>query len=458
MVTVTFPTRPQVALHPEPSERAAPDPRDRRFHEVFDLPQPDGPASAGPPSPDAPQSPDMADDSSNPSQDEPEQRPAGDRSPDRAEGATIAPGQTALPSGPAPGPSGSGVILTDGGEEPQLPDFMTPGVPVLQALMILTATSADARANPVVQPVGETTAPAAAILLPQGIAPVPAAVVTLPPGLDGAAARPSGEVSQSEPVPTDKAVDELRLFILAEPPAVGARKPDPADGVPAFWAAREAAGPDAEASGGPDPAQGVTLLKDSATTRPAVEPRADNAAAQSLTETVASFAGEEPSVQRDAKPGLAPLQALVGGPSQAAAATTSLMAPAQMTLPSQVPAQIAAALAARPERPLELRIAPVELGGLTVNLRQDGEILRVVVQADRPETLDLLRRNGEILLEELRLAGFSGAALSFGDGGGKQDRRASASSHATPVTEKPLSSAAATSRPVQTAQGLDLRL
>jgi hypothetical protein len=124
---------------------------------------------------------------------------------------------------------------------------------------------------------------------------------------------------------------------------------------------------------------------------------------------------------------------------------------------------MAAEISARPERPLELRLAPAELGGLTLNLRQDGDILRVVLQADRPDTLDLLRRNGDILLDELRLEGFAGASLSFEDGGGAQGRRslsapppALSSGDLSALAPRP--GAPSPNRPALAQQGLDLRL
>ena len=59
--------------------------------------------------------------------------------------------------------------------------------------------------------------------------------------------------------------------------------------------------------------------------------------------------------------------------------------------------------------------------------------LTVNIQADRPETLDLLRRHIDELARDLADAGFEGAAFTFGNGepggdgepGGEQSRSAS---------------------------------
>lgn len=67
----------------------------------------------------------------------------------------------------------------------------------------------------------------------------------------------------------------------------------------------------------------------------------------------------------------------------------------------------------------EVQLSPAELGRLRFEITQRGETVQVVVSAERSETLDLLRRNGEQLLDELRTMGFSGSALNFGAWGGR---------------------------------------
>jgi flagellar hook-length control protein FliK len=67
--------------------------------------------------------------------------------------------------------------------------------------------------------------------------------------------------------------------------------------------------------------------------------------------------------------------------------------------------------------PVELALSPEELGRLTISIRQEGDFVRVSLMAERPETLDLLRRNVGDLLADLRQSGFSGASFSFGQSG-----------------------------------------
>lgn len=67
---------------------------------------------------------------------------------------------------------------------------------------------------------------------------------------------------------------------------------------------------------------------------------------------------------------------------------------------------------------VELSLAPNELGRLRMSLAQDGGSVLVLLSAERPETIELIRRHADQLTQEFRQAGFSGATLSFGQWGG----------------------------------------
>ncbi|MGP9803525.1 flagellar hook-length control protein FliK [Paracoccus sp. NSM] len=63
----------------------------------------------------------------------------------------------------------------------------------------------------------------------------------------------------------------------------------------------------------------------------------------------------------------------------------------------------------------EIALSPEELGRVQISvLGQDKPL--IVIMAERPETLELLRRNADLLGTELREAGLEGGALSFRDG------------------------------------------
>lgn len=70
--------------------------------------------------------------------------------------------------------------------------------------------------------------------------------------------------------------------------------------------------------------------------------------------------------------------------------------------------------------PVEVVLNPEELGKLRFEIHQQGDQVRVVLTVERPETLDLLRRHADQLVQEFRAAGYSGASLSFGNWGGQQ--------------------------------------
>ncbi len=81
--------------------------------------------------------------------------------------------------------------------------------------------------------------------------------------------------------------------------------------------------------------------------------------------------------------------------------------------PPPVPLQVAQAVTASGGAVTELTLAPEELGRVRIDLRSDGDRLTMVVSAERPETLDLLRRHSDQLVQDLRGSGHQGLDLSF---------------------------------------------
>jgi hypothetical protein len=117
-------------------------------------------------------------------------------------------------------------------------------------------------------------------------------------------------------------------------------------------------------------------------------------------------------------------------------------------------------LARRADGPVELTLSPEELGRVRLSLAPDGDGLTVIVQVERADTLDLLRRNADLLMAEIRAQGFSGASLSFaGWAGGQtpaQPQADAAAASAAPLAFAPEPSQHPMSQgPVG---GLDLRL
>lgn len=65
-------------------------------------------------------------------------------------------------------------------------------------------------------------------------------------------------------------------------------------------------------------------------------------------------------------------------------------------------------------RVIELRLDPEELGRLSIILSHDGDRVAVHIVAERPETMDLLRRHVDQLQQEFRSVGYRETQMSFG--------------------------------------------
>lgn len=89
-----------------------------------------------------------------------------------------------------------------------------------------------------------------------------------------------------------------------------------------------------------------------------------------------------------------------------------------VAVPRQVAEGLSGALATTPGSDrIELVLSPEELGRVRFELRAEGDSLQVTLTAERPETMELLRRHLPELLTELRQAGYGTATLNFGQSG-----------------------------------------
>lgn len=155
-------------------------------------------------------------------------------------------------------------------------------------------------------------------------------------------------------------------------------------------------------------------------------------------------------------PGASGDHALISAPlHRIDAAPGSPAAPAPPpAAPPPPAAQLSEAIVTSGDGQIDLRLDPEELGRVRVTLHQDGDVMRVHIHADRPDTLDLLRRNAGDLAAELRAAGYEGTSFSFGDQSRDQSRRqpqAGASDTASPTAHR--------TAPLQgSGAALDLRL
>ncbi|SMH42613.1 flagellar hook-length control protein FliK [Maritimibacter sp. HL-12] len=86
--------------------------------------------------------------------------------------------------------------------------------------------------------------------------------------------------------------------------------------------------------------------------------------------------------------------------------------------------QIAEVLRVSGDRAVELRLQPEELGRVSLTMSQEGGHLQVTLVAERPETLELMRRHIDLLGEELRRLGHGSVQFLFEDGAGQNRQRA----------------------------------
>ena len=103
----------------------------------------------------------------------------------------------------------------------------------------------------------------------------------------------------------------------------------------------------------------------------------------------------------------------------------------------------------------EVTLDPVELGRISLTFVTKDDGVTVMVAADRPETADLLRRNGEQLQRDLSNAGYDGVELDFEQSGGGRDdtHQAEARNDAKASPNSPTQY-----RTIQIDTGLDIRI
>ena len=83
-----------------------------------------------------------------------------------------------------------------------------------------------------------------------------------------------------------------------------------------------------------------------------------------------------------------------------------------------------------PDGSVEIKLSPEELGRVRMTVSPGDAEVTISVMAERGETLDLLRRNADILSAELRNAGFERLSLDFGQSMGS-------GSDANPSSDQP---------------------
>ncbi len=133
---------------------------------------------------------------------------------------------------------------------------------------------------------------------------------------------------------------------------------------------------------------------------------------------------------------------------------------AAATLPPGFGHRLAEAVAHFPDRGVELTLSPEELGRVRMMLSTHDGALTLSIQADRPETIDLMRRHIDQLAQDFRDLGFADVSFSFSRDdtapGGQGAERETGDPAVTAAEDSPLRNAAAPAGARR--GGLDLRL
>lgn len=129
------------------------------------------------------------------------------------------------------------------------------------------------------------------------------------------------------------------------------------------------------------------------------------------------------------------------------------------TQAADIARQIAPVIDRRADGVTEIRLDPVELGQLRMTVQATDATVTLTLQAERPETADLMRRHLDGLVTELRSLGYADVSIQLdgGRGGQGQDRGAApVASHSALPAAPPDDPLPAAPRPRSGA--LDLRL
>jgi hypothetical protein len=110
----------------------------------------------------------------------------------------------------------------------------------------------------------------------------------------------------------------------------------------------------------------------------------------------------------------------------------------------------------------ELQLSPEELGKVRLALHVSEGTVALSIHAERPETLDLMRRHIDILEREFHDAGFTSMSFTFGQGSA-DGRRSAPPAYADAVRDwssdpAPAADRSRASRPAGPTSHLDLRL
>lgn len=107
--------------------------------------------------------------------------------------------------------------------------------------------------------------------------------------------------------------------------------------------------------------------------------------------------------------------------ARAAAPATLAQTLARPEVPGMIGRQLAEVLQQNPGRPVEISLNPEELGRVRLNISAGEAGITVHVLAERPETLDLMRRHIDQLAREFQALGYDNINFAFNEGQAEQN-------------------------------------
>lgn len=112
----------------------------------------------------------------------------------------------------------------------------------------------------------------------------------------------------------------------------------------------------------------------------------------------------------------------------------------------------------QPGKPVEISLNPQELGRVRMALTTSETGVIVVIQSERPETLDLMRRHIDQLAQEFQQLGYENTSFQFGNGDSGADRSAEDRADSTGIMSEETDSNPNPTPTRLVSTGLDLRL
>lgn len=153
----------------------------------------------------------------------------------------------------------------------------------------------------------------------------------------------------------------------------------------------------------------------------------NNWAPPALTSTQTAFSAEQRGIVEPLISLLTPsepAELFTWDPARQLTPQTSGQQALRADMMPQITRQMAEAIPQAAQRPVEIALSPAELGRVRMSISTDDGSVVVSIIAERPETLDLMRRNIDQLGSTFRSMGYEQIAFSFGQGADTNDHAA----------------------------------